>query len=194
MENTINFKTWSQAFIFKYEFMGQISDGKYENTRPYNHFEWLYGLNITVIPNKPSARTHWMSHIHKYSFKEWLSACKRPDTFRKGEWAWATRVLAYGTLGKMPLSLEQVKVVFNSYDIVYYAEYSGGDYKKWICSADDTYNKYYAKKVNNIQEILATIGLTIDEFERMFNANKYTVEDFERDYPFIMSSINNVVY
>lgn len=208
--NTINFKTWSQAFIFKNEFAGQVSDGKYENTRPLDHWKWVANIDVTVEPNKPSVRTNKgvFTRPVKYSFREWLSACKHPDTYKNGDYAWATRVLCYGTLGKMPLDINQVKKVFDNGNFAYIAEYADGDIEAWKSKClnaalsedpvknqyDKSVNSYYKKRYDDYVKGVAEIGMTVEEFEKMYNANRYTAEDFDRDYNQIMESMNTITY
>lgn len=39
MENTLTFRTETQVALFNHEIIGQLSDGKWENTRPSNHWQ-----------------------------------------------------------------------------------------------------------------------------------------------------------
>lgn len=52
MANTLNFRNSIQKALFLLEIQGQISDGMWENTRPFNH--WMYwGLcKVGVDPSR----------------------------------------------------------------------------------------------------------------------------------------------
>lgn len=48
--STINFRNPVQAALFICELSGQISDGHWENTRPYQHWEVWCDANVNVNP------------------------------------------------------------------------------------------------------------------------------------------------
>lgn len=47
MSGTIAFRTFEQLVLWKNEITGQLSDGHWENARPYNH--WVSWCNATAI-------------------------------------------------------------------------------------------------------------------------------------------------
>lgn len=51
VEGTITFKTYSQYALWEYELIGQLSDGMWENTKPYDHWEFWSDLKSMVGNN-----------------------------------------------------------------------------------------------------------------------------------------------
>ena len=47
-KTTLNVTNMSQACLFEMEVSGQISDGKWENARPYNHWEWICNTEMVI--------------------------------------------------------------------------------------------------------------------------------------------------
>ena len=45
---TIHFENASAMCLYFMEMEGQISDGKYENARPYDHWKWVTKVNNAV--------------------------------------------------------------------------------------------------------------------------------------------------
>lgn len=45
---TITLKTAAAASLFQHEIKGQMSDGRWENTRPYDHWRWWSNLNVVA--------------------------------------------------------------------------------------------------------------------------------------------------
>ena len=50
---TLHFESVAAAFLYKFELSGQISDGKYENSRPSNHWIWITNTKIVVAAILP---------------------------------------------------------------------------------------------------------------------------------------------
>ena len=72
MQDRIFFRTPSQAGLFKYELLGQISDGRWENSSPSGHYHFWYGLDVNVDENAPRIeQTRWCDR-NKYG-------CNRRD-------------------------------------------------------------------------------------------------------------------
>ena len=46
---TIHFENASAMCLYFMEMEGQISDGKYENSRPYDHWKWVLDINNAVV-------------------------------------------------------------------------------------------------------------------------------------------------
>lgn len=47
---TINFRNQIQVVLFRVEILGQISDGNWENSRPYDHWRYWIGAEVKVNP------------------------------------------------------------------------------------------------------------------------------------------------
>lgn len=57
-KSTLKVENLVQRTIFKSEITGQISDGAWENTRPYDHYKDWMGLNVVIDP-KHIGRNFW---------------------------------------------------------------------------------------------------------------------------------------
>ena len=57
MKNTtIHFENASAMCLYFMEMEGQISDGKYENSRPYDHWKWVLDINNAVVDGTSGER------------------------------------------------------------------------------------------------------------------------------------------
>lgn len=92
MANKLFFSTLSSALLYKFELEGQISDGKYENSRPHDHWRWAVNAEIFVDPLCERGTTRWVRKT--YNLNEW------PKYMRDGKNGWARRALAFCRLGK----------------------------------------------------------------------------------------------
>jgi len=104
-QTTITFETPMAMALFCAELLGQISDGKYENSRPQNHWEWVG--NVTCeLGDEPGyvGPTHRL----RYNLDEWPGYIKKG-----GDWAFAGRVLTYG---KLALAMDKAGVAPKSID------------------------------------------------------------------------------
>ena len=98
METKLYFNNLSSALLYKFELEGQISDGKYENTRPYDHWRWVIGSEVIIddkySPCSTGSRWHYESMNKKYNLREW------PGYWKNGN-PWAFRAMQYVRLGRM---------------------------------------------------------------------------------------------
>lgn len=107
---TIHFENASAMCLYFMEMEGQLSDGKYENSRPYDHWKWLCNVNNAVVDgtfgleNTSYERGLCFSKEYrkKYNLNEWFSKYIRGwRKDGKAEYMWATRIIAYGKFGKI---------------------------------------------------------------------------------------------
>ena len=108
---TIHFENASAMCLYFMEMEGQISDGKYENSRPYDHWKWVLDINDAVVDGtsgleNASYTRGWYcygdEYRKKYNLNEWFGKYIR--SWRKdgnSEYTWATRIIAYGKFGKI---------------------------------------------------------------------------------------------
>jgi hypothetical protein len=65
----------SQAMMFKHEFTGQISDGMWENARPYDHYHFWCELDIAIDPHNPRIErnmlSRWAPLKKNYAIHSW---------------------------------------------------------------------------------------------------------------------------
>lgn len=75
--STLYFTSPSSAAIYLYEVEGQISDGIWENSRPYDHWQWVTKAKCVIDPNcEPHYECDWNNHQRKYSLNEIKRAVK----------------------------------------------------------------------------------------------------------------------
>ena len=118
---TIHVPNNSIMALYMFEMEGQISDGKYENSHPYNHWHWLNDVDNIVkdskcgISSEGRNRRIWVSN--KYNINEWVTYI---NGWRKGNekyknYGWATRVIGYAKFGMIypELSYEEMNNMRN---------------------------------------------------------------------------------
>ena len=85
--NTIYFPTGSAVALWNWEFTGQISDGMWENTRPYDHWRSWCNMNVKIGNARRSRNTSHRILKTGYSFGSLKECC-------------GDRMLKYGRFGK----------------------------------------------------------------------------------------------
>lgn len=110
-KTTLHFSNDSAACMYEFEMRGQISDGKYENARPYNHWEWVLNEDIIVDGNEYYECTS--QRRKKYNLNEWINPIK--EFLNNGEYSWEVRLYFYGKLGKIFKFDETMEKNYDSY-------------------------------------------------------------------------------
>lgn len=64
----LNFRNPVQQALFECELMGQISDGMWENAKPYDHWKKWGECDVDCSPNKPLGRTGFWPRKDNYNF------------------------------------------------------------------------------------------------------------------------------
>ena len=116
---TLHFENASAMCLYNWEMSGQLSDGKYENSRPFDHWKWICEIVNMIVDGKKGIEGHsWNRGMYqfgkyrkKYNLNEWFS--KYIKGWRKDgidRYMWATRIIAYGKFGKIypELTYEQM--------------------------------------------------------------------------------------
>lgn len=125
---TIHFENASAMCLYFMEMEGQLSDGKYENSRPYDHWKWLCNVKNAVVDGSKGLEeasytrgyNNYGVYQKKYNLNEWFS--KYIKGWRKDgktEYMWATRIIAFGKFGKIypNLTFDQLKK-FNYIEVI----------------------------------------------------------------------------
>ena len=111
MKNLVlHFENASAMCLYEMEMSGQISDGKYENSRPYHHWEWVSEISNMVVDGTYGIEGYncnrgfaiFGQFRKKYNLNEWFSKYIR--SWRNNgntEYMWATRIIAFGKFGKI---------------------------------------------------------------------------------------------
>lgn len=109
----LHFKNLVTAYLYYGEFEGQISDGKYENASPLNHWEWIKNVKITVDGNEYYTASYKHSK-NNYSFSDFV---KYVDSALKGDKSlnWSLRILQYGRMAKALQSMNVNEVERGQY-------------------------------------------------------------------------------
>ena len=64
----LHFSCIESAALFYCEYLGQISDGKYENSHPYDHWKWLNNVKMVLDGNEYFEGRY---HEIEYTFSDW---------------------------------------------------------------------------------------------------------------------------
>lgn len=94
----IYFPNVSSAMLFALELKGQISDGYWENSRPYDHWEWVVNADIHIDPSKVGYTGPW--HKIRYSTR-WLESYLKNAMKGNDGYTWVFRVLNIAKLGSV---------------------------------------------------------------------------------------------
>ena len=86
---TLHFKDIYSYLLFNCEYSGQVSDGKYENSRPSNHYKWLW--NTEEVIDGKEYYEHGLRHYINYTFKSWDSYIKRALKGQDFDYAFTAR-------------------------------------------------------------------------------------------------------
>lgn len=174
--STLYFNTLSAALLYKWELEGQISDGKYENSRPYDHWKWVCDAKVVVDPSCINYTDRWTKK--KYNLNEWVKYMNGTET-----WAWrAAKYVRFGTCFKSNqenynfvienasrYAIDSLKEKYNSYedmvaDVKSWPDYAEGD-KFLKIFTEEVYNKYYS------------VAISTKEFTKYHKLMKETVND-----------------
>ena len=105
---TIHFKNTSAMCLYSLEMEGQISDDKYENSRPFNHWHWIGDVETAIVDGKMgidsvgnNSRFGWEAGSKKYNLREWRSYINNWRKKNDHDYLWATRIIAYGKFGRI---------------------------------------------------------------------------------------------
>lgn len=107
-ETEIYFPTIAAALIYWFELEGQISDGYWENSRPFNHWKWISDAEIKI--DKDKCGYTGPTHRLRYS-TEWLRKyVKKALKGQGGDYNWTIRVFNYAKLGSVLTEAEFNKI------------------------------------------------------------------------------------
>ena len=104
---TIHFKNASALCLYYMEMEGQISDGKYENSRPYDHWKWIGDVDKMVVDGTVGIEAvggnsrFWLASSKKYNLREWPGYINKWRKKNDSDYRWATRIIAYGKFGRI---------------------------------------------------------------------------------------------
>lgn len=95
---TLFVESLSGALLFEYELSGQISDGKWENSRPANHWKWITDVDFEITHDTDNLGYVGPKHRIKYDCS-WLMNYFNKAEKGNQDYQWAYRFLNYGKAG-----------------------------------------------------------------------------------------------
>lgn len=187
--------------LYEWEMSGQISDGKYENSRPFDHWRWVNDVldivkdsksGISSTDNNTYRRFGYSSKM--YNINEWTTYI---NGFRKGSekyrnYGWATRVIAFGKFGKIYpdinyatlRSLSEIRVFLE--DLQMMIENGNTDAEDLFKKLTDWTNKDWRKKYyESCKEYLTP------EFIEKYLTLQYDVKELKVDLKLLSDAVNN---
>ena len=186
--------------LYEWEMAGQISDGKYENSRPYNHWKWVNDVldivrdsksGISAIDNNACNRFGYSSK--KYNINEWIMYI---NGFRKGSekyknYGWATRVIAFAKFGMIYsdmnyytlCSLGEIRVFLQ--DLQMMIEDGNTDAKDLFTKLTDWTNKEWRQKYYEQCKEYLTL-----EFIEKYLTIQYDTKELKEDLKLLAEAVN----
>lgn len=173
INSILHFKDIYSWLLFTIEYSGQISDGKYENSKPYDHWKWLRKVE-TVIDGKEWYEGY--SHMKTYTFADWDKYIKRALKGQKFDYDFTVRDYDMCKLASiLPENTVKSIIERDNWEFEFIAEDWGNAVRKGL-SYDEmlSENPYYRKysKYNAIAELDNT------ELYNKFANTKYDMADF----------------
>ena len=176
-KTTLSVNNMSQACLFEMEVSGQISDGKWENSRPYNHWEWVCNTEM-VISNKNSYSGHF--HAKKYGIKNLFTEFMK--LVEGDEFPWPMRMYYYAKFG----TILDPKYINNL-----------GGMRSFIEEIA------YHEELNTLEDLQANLPEYLkrywkDEYEEVFSTeniqrfrnSEYSIKDMKKDLALLHLSVN----
>lgn len=198
---TIHFENASALCIYQMEMEGQISDGKYENSRPFDHWKWVCEVQNMVVDGKSGIEgTSWYrmprfdgTFMKSYNLNEWFS--KYIKNWRKNgddDTIWATRIIAFGKFGKIYPemtsdilhSLNEVRILLEDLQIKF--EMGEKDPEKLFNKVTDFSTCTWRQKYYEASKEYFTL-----DFVKKFVELNYDIKECREDVNKMQKAINN---
>lgn len=187
---TLHFKDIYSYLLFNCEYSGQISDGKYENSRPLSHFKWLFNIECVIDGKEYYEGGH--HHAINYTFKSWDSYIKKALKGQDFDYAFTARDFYMCKLASV-LSESVVKGIVdaNCHAFESIAEtwgkavMNGKNYNEMV-ESNPFYKKYasYASAVSSIDN---------EQIYNKFASSNYDIKDFISARESAERTMNNLV-
>ena len=201
---TIHFENASAMCLYCLEMEGQISDGKYENSRPYDHWRWVTRVTDMIVDGNKGLEGDGVysrgmqrgeTFVKKYNLNEWFTQyIKRWRKKNDAENIWATRIIAYGKLGKIFPDMTY-KQLINIGQIHILLDYLQGLIETRETNVDIIYDmliKYISESFKDyLNEECLTLVLNKDFIEKFVNL-KYDITECKAACKSMYDSINTV--
>ena len=202
---TIHFENASAMCLYCLEMEGQISDGKYENSRPYDHWRWVTRVTDMIVDGNKGLEGDGVysrgmqrgeTFVKKYNLNEWFTQyIKRWRKKNDAENIWATRIIAYGKLGKIfpDMTYKQLINIGQIHILLDYLQSRLIEMRE--TNVDIIYDKlikYISESFKDyLNEECLTLVLNKDFIEKFVNL-KYDIKECKADCKSMYDSINTV--
>ena len=198
----LHFSNISALLMYTLEMQGQISDGKYENSSPADHWQWINRTLFTIDGNEYyTGSSTYRRPNKKYNLNEWVRTIKKilNGSEYDSDWGFSIRLYDYGRMGKCITKneLKDIIIVNNS---SYVSKLSVNDYigtiaeifghalrKNPECTYDEMKTGINSYKQEALQK-LPQFGN--EEFFEKFKNTEYTFNEFKADYDSMYKTIN----
>ena len=181
--------------LYKMELEGQISDGKYENMRPYDHWKWVCKDYEYRIGDVLGGHYPWNRSYTHYNLREWLGYMKKSETDSRYEWSW--RILYYAAFASC-LKTDELDIFVSECSklstlieyLMYYnrshSVFTIDEFKNNV-AANHTYLSEYAEACslwndNNINTCIAKI-----------NSGEYSIKQLREDLKLMGKTVNTLI-
>lgn len=176
-KTTLYLTNMSQACLFEMEVSGQISDGKWENSRPYNHWEWICNVDMKLSDeNSYYGQYRTKKYNIKNLFNEFMKYIKGED------FPWPMRMYYYAKFG----TLLDPKYINELDGLRSFIEEIG--YHENINTLEDLKNDMpeYLQKYwkDEYDKIFSTENI------QQFRNSQYSIKDLKRDLALLDISVN----
>lgn len=198
----LHFKNISALLMYFFEMEGQISDGKYENSSPRDHWEWTKRMFFTVDGNEfYTGSSRYRKPNKRYNLNEWVRTIKKilSGSDYETTWAFTIRLYDFGRLGKC-LTMNELKDIIRMNDKGLASKIWVNDYLSNIaeCFGDAlrknpecTYEEMKQGMHHYDQKAFAELPqFDTEEFFERFKNTEYTFNEFKADYDSMCRTIN----
>lgn len=189
-DTLMHFKNGAALLMFECEMMGQISDGKYENSGPRGHYKWLQNVVYCIDGNE--YHTNY-GHEKRYNLNEWVRNVKSilaTGEPKDNDYDFTIRMYDYGKIAHVLGD----KVIYDSYQNkkIYSLGRVAQEMGK-ICRNNGTYEdlvkactsvSWKADYYHNVENIV-----TEDVFNK-FVEYDYSFKEFKEDEKSMEATVN----
>lgn len=202
----LHFKNISALLMYFFEMEGQISDGKYENSSPRDHWEWTKRMFFTVDGNEfYTGSSRYRKPNKKYNLNEWVRTIKKilSGSDYETTWAFTIRLYDFGRIGKC-ITMHELKNTIRMNDKGLASKIWVNDYLSNIAECfgsalrknpECTYEDMKQGMRSYEQKAFAELPqFDTEEFFERFKNTEYTFNEFKADYDSMCRTINTPNY
>lgn len=202
----LHFKNISALLMYSLEMEGQLSDGKYENSSPKDHWYWTRRTFFTVDGNEfYTGSSRYRRPNKKYNLDEWVRTIKKVLTGSDydSNWYFTIRLYEYGRMGRC-LTKDELKniIILNTgklADKIYINDYidtiaeafGGALRKNPECTYEEMMKGLKPYEKNAFTKLPQ---FNNEEFFERFKNIEYTFNEFKADYDSMCKTINTANY